>query len=253
MLFTLKVKEQQHAKDKVVAGVGTFAGILMSLGILFKVMHWPGANMMCAVALGIVLFVFLPIYFFAGIRNPQTKVNTVVSSVLLFAGCALVLILVRAPGGTKKDYVAYTDYFLRNERIVQSEAQLLAQMSSDPSTQADGLAISQLCDEIKTFLVESETGLKRIDRDFEKNGTWISETYAQVYWSDAPEQAQKLQTLQKQIERYNQAHKNTVNFDPIALAPTALDPHERVRTLLNNLSQVQLMVLQNQRRLLASR
>src|ERR1700741_4029389 len=65
MLFTLKVKEKKQAKEKLIIGVGTLAGILMSLGILFKVMHWPGANVMGLGSAIIMLVLFLPIYFFS--------------------------------------------------------------------------------------------------------------------------------------------------------------------------------------------
>ena len=38
LLFLLKIKEQKETKNKVLIGLGTFAGILMTLGILFKIM-----------------------------------------------------------------------------------------------------------------------------------------------------------------------------------------------------------------------
>ena len=66
LLFLLKIKEQKETKNKVLIGLGTFAGILMTLGILFKIMFWPGANMMALTSLLILLFVFLPVYFFTG-------------------------------------------------------------------------------------------------------------------------------------------------------------------------------------------
>ncbi len=251
LLYTLKAREQQRNSDRIVAGTGTVAGILVSLGILFKVMQWPGANVMCAVALLITLFVFLPIYFFSGVRNPQTKVNTIVSSVLLFAGCALVLILVRAPGGTQKDYKQYTGYFFRNQRIVESEARLLAQSGGVDSL--EGLAISRLCEELKAFLVQRETGLSDIDENFNRNQAGISETYANVHFADAPKQAKKLELLKSYIKDFNTAHASRTDFQPIVLTDEVLNPKDRVRNLLNDLTQIQIMVIQNQRLMLASR
>ena len=74
LMFLLKIKEKQDIKDKLTIGIGAFAGILISLGILFKIMHWPYANIMMTSSLTILLLVFLPFYFFSGIRNPETKV-----------------------------------------------------------------------------------------------------------------------------------------------------------------------------------
>ncbi len=253
LMFTLKVREQREKSDKIVAAAGTLAGILMSLGVLFKVMHWPGANVMCGVALLVTMLVFLPVYFFSGIRNPQTKVNTIVSSVLLFAGCALILILVRAPGASKNEYVRYTDYFVRNQRIVALEAELLAQNGGSSGTAADAATIIRLCDELKTFLIERETGLKKLDGDFEQKGAWIGETFASVYWADAPAERAKLDKIRQYVSQFNDGHRATMGFEPISIGERSLDPTDRVRNLLNELSQIQLMVLQNQRRLLAAK
>lgn len=253
LMFTLKAKEQQSKNDKIITAIGTFAAILISLGILFKIMHWPGANVMCTLALGIMLVVFLPVYFFTGIRNPQTKVNTIVSSVLLFAGCALILTLIRSPHGSKKQYVKDTDYFLRNEQIVQTEQRLLSQVKSDTPLAADGDEIGRLCDELKSFLLEKETGTATIEPDFESKGAWISDTYADDYFAHAPEQDQKLKQLQQTIKSYNQKHAGVAGFQPISLRNSVFDDPGRVRTALNDLIQIQMVVLQNQRGLLATK
>jgi len=252
LMFTLKAKEQQSKNDKIIAGIGTFSAILISLGILFKIMHWPGANVMCSLALGIMLVVFLPVYFFSGVRNPQTKINTIVSSVLLFAGCALILTLIRSPNGSKREYAKNTDYFLRNEQIVQNEQRLLSQTQSNAPLTEDGRAISQLCDELKTFLLENETGSKKLDADFESKGTWIADGNADDYFAHAPEQDRKLVQLREAVKSYNEKHAGVSGFQPISVRNSIFDDPGRVRNALNDLIQIQMVVLQNQRGLLAS-
>ncbi|MDX2172516.1 MAG: hypothetical protein SFY56_05305 [Bacteroidota bacterium] len=96
LMFILKAKEKQNKKDKLIVGLGTTFGILISFAVLFKIMHWPGANIMGLLSVGIMLLVFTPVYFFTGIRNPDTKVNTIVVTILLIMGCALFLTLVNA-------------------------------------------------------------------------------------------------------------------------------------------------------------
>ena len=130
LLFLLKIKEQKETKNKVLIGLGTFAGILMTLGILFKIMFWPGANMMALTSLLILLFVFLPVYFFTGFRNPETKVNTVVSSILILTGCGLFLTLVRSPAGSKLMGIQMTKDYLINEKILENEKRLLMQSAA---------------------------------------------------------------------------------------------------------------------------
>lgn len=138
LLFILKVKESKEKKDKVILGVGFLAAISLTLGVLFKVMHWPFANMLGLTSLIIMLFIFLPIYFLSGIKNPESKVNTIVSSLIIIVSCALMLMLVRSPSGTRKLYLQQTKVFYTNEQILKNEQILFstAQHTLDAKEQA---------------------------------------------------------------------------------------------------------------------
>ena len=83
LLFLIKSKETKEKREKTTLGVGVIFGIVLSLSGLFKVMHWPGANAMWLTALAILFLLFLPMHFFGGIRNPETKTNTIISSILI--------------------------------------------------------------------------------------------------------------------------------------------------------------------------
>ncbi|MCC6818248.1 MAG: hypothetical protein IT245_05110 [Bacteroidia bacterium] len=43
---------------------GYLATTLCTTGILFKLMHWPGANIMILLGITLLNFVFLPLYFY---------------------------------------------------------------------------------------------------------------------------------------------------------------------------------------------
>lgn len=83
LLFILKMKEAKATRDKVILTLGVVIGILYFIGPLFKVMHWPGANVLMFTTVVLMFFLFIPVYFFTGIRNPETKINTIVSTILL--------------------------------------------------------------------------------------------------------------------------------------------------------------------------
>jgi hypothetical protein len=141
LLFTLKAKEKKETKDKIIIGIGTFSGIILSLGILFKIMHWPGASMMGLIAVLIMLVLFLPIYFFNGIRNPDTKVNTIVSSVLIIMGCGLFFTLANTrPSIRMQNMVAFS-----NQKADESYRYLSAQnakmllLAAKDSTQKEAI------------------------------------------------------------------------------------------------------------------
>ena len=68
ILFIFKTKETNSTREKITLGVATVFGIVISLATLFKIMHWPGANIMWLSSLGFLFFIFLPLFFFSGIR-----------------------------------------------------------------------------------------------------------------------------------------------------------------------------------------
>lgn len=92
LFFILKAREKQDTRDKVMMGVGAIPAIFIAMGILFKVMHWPGANLLGGIAIAIMA-VFIPVYFFTGIRKPEKKADTIVSTVLMVVGTGLFLTL----------------------------------------------------------------------------------------------------------------------------------------------------------------
>ena len=51
-------------RQKIVYILGFFATFIMVLGILFKLMHWPGASIMLFTGFLILLFGYLPLYFY---------------------------------------------------------------------------------------------------------------------------------------------------------------------------------------------
>ena len=93
LMITLKLKESNGNKDKVILFIGLITGILASMGVLFKLMWWPGANILWKLSLFSLLLVYLPAYFFSNFRNPLIKVNTMVTTILLLAGGGMLFAL----------------------------------------------------------------------------------------------------------------------------------------------------------------
>jgi len=93
ILFIFKTKETSSVREKIILAVATVFGIVISLATLFKIMHWPGANVIWLSSLGLLFFVFLPLFFFSGIRKKETKMNTIISSVLILVAIGLLFAL----------------------------------------------------------------------------------------------------------------------------------------------------------------
>lgn len=254
LLFTLKIKEKKEVKDKVLIGIGTVVGISLSLGTLFKIMHWPYANMLGLSSILMLLFIFLPIYFFSGIRNPDTKVNTIVSSLLIITGCGLFLTLVRSPYGSKMLYIQTTNNYLRNEQLLENEKQLLQQNIKMDSIAGALFSMNKkidfLCEDLKSYIIKCETGHNRISIDFESQNGWLEDSQIGNSIQENSKANQNLESLKQSIADYNMEHANLKLFLMSSIIPNINDA--RSSEALNGIIQIQMNLLQNERALLAS-
>lgn len=160
LLSVLRVKEQKETKNKIIISIATLFGILISLATLFKVMHWPYANMMWIISLGILFFIFLPVYFFTGIRNSETKMNTIISSILILTAGGLLFTLTNLRASRWTDESVYnSDDHLRDAASFASEQNKLA-YSTDTLTsdmkllQEKANALCAKIEDIKTRLIQ---------------------------------------------------------------------------------------------------
>lgn len=101
LLLTLKLRESGEKRDRIVLLLGLLTGILASMSVLFKLMWWPGANVLRSLSLLSLILVFVPVYFITGIRQAQLKVNTIVTSILLLSGGAMLFSLSTQVAGPK--------------------------------------------------------------------------------------------------------------------------------------------------------
>lgn len=85
LLIALKMKDDASKVDKAVFSLGFFLGMVMVTGLLFKLMHWPGANILMIGGTVSFTIVYVPVYFFSRYRRPELKFNTAVNTVLMLA------------------------------------------------------------------------------------------------------------------------------------------------------------------------
>ncbi len=238
LLFTLKIKEKQTSREKAISGIATICGMLMSIGLIFKVMHWPGANMLIVVGFGALLLVFLPVYFFTGIRQAETKVNTMVSSVIILSAASLILILVRSPKATEDVYAATTASVLRSEQILKNQQQQNQKLTMNDTAEITGNEVYDLCQNIKKYLIQCETGGAELDI---AQGKYITEGSAEDYFAQVSPAATDLAKTNEAINRYNRSlAAGCLKIDDLSGIQK-----QRVGDALQRLIQTQMMVLQN--------
>ena len=243
LMMVLKLKEKTERTDKLLVVLAVFSAITMTLGILFKVMFWPGANMLSIVALLNLLFVFLPFYFYNGLRKPETKTNTAISGMLILTGCGLILTLLRAPHSSRAMAVVDTKNYVQDEQLLNKEYQLIKQSSPTAQAWKDPAAgkIYKLCADIKQYVVHLETGVNSIGDDFEAQGLTIGETRVDHYIGETPDVAQNWEALQTLINEYNKRNVST------SISSTIFDAREvRTKEALHGLIRIQRAVLANE-------
>jgi hypothetical protein len=266
LLFTLKAKEKQNTKDKVVLFIGALAASLVSLSILFKIQHWPYANMMGMSSIAIMLILFLPVYFFSGIRNPEARVNTIASSVVIILGAGLIFTLIRTPQTSRLAQVRDTFAYLRSEQILRAEQERVLKQQGFDSSAAETVLLSKkinaLCSDIKSLILTYETGSANLDENFENKEIFLPENSSlKNPLEESPGMHEKLEALVAAVNAYNSRISNNENgFKAIPTKATILDYFVNKRPALvtivgslNQLTQIQMFVLQNQGMLLATK
>ena len=99
LMLVLKIREQGAVQDKLVISLAVLLCITFFMSSLFKVQHWPGANVLWYLTLAGTFLVFIPAYFFTGIRKPERRFNTIITTILLvaFTGIEFTMTALRRP------------------------------------------------------------------------------------------------------------------------------------------------------------
>jgi hypothetical protein len=239
LMFVLKLREDNSNRDKLIAGIGTIFGILISLSTLFKIQHWAGANIMWLISLGILGLVFIPIYFFTGIRNPETKTNTIVSSILMVivAGLLFTLSSVHPSQPSIEQKLAI---YLQNEDLLKQMEQKRSLIAPENASIAE---INKLCTQIKELIVKKEIGATSLPNDYQHKNIIFNDNILGGEFRENSNGQMLFKTLKSKIESYNATNAN----GKISLENTILtDDFSKLADFnnlyaLNSLTQIQLL------------
>ena len=193
ILFLFKTKEVDLRSQKIIIGIATIFCFLFGISTLFKLMHWPYANVLWLSCLGILLFVFLPLFFFTGIRNAETKVNTIISSILILVAGGMLFALT-ALHNTKW---ADESQMLSNRRVLQTLS-FAEQLNAKRNATGD----SELMKKCESLSKQIETLKKKLIQSLPKEHRNLSETaICRIYGSDLNQADKVLFTNAQQPKR----------------------------------------------------
>ncbi len=250
LLFILKIRETNTARDKLILGLGTCLGMLYCLAMLFKIMHWPGANIMWVSMLVIALTIFIPVYFFTGIRNPETKVNTIVSTVLLVGAFGIQLSLTNIYG--KKSDTAHT--YLQNEQLLEMMqhrgSYAMQQVNSTDKLATD---IDRNCKELKEIVLQKTIGQPTLPANY-LNIANFPELRLGNSFENNQAGFKRMMDLKQNVTNYNNVTSNKkipVAWSILEASPSQWSNYDNI-SMLNDITQIQMYLAANQNKLVAS-
>ena len=241
LVFILKAKDTTASTVKLSSGIGIAAGMSISLGILFKVMHWPYANMLVVCALLAIVFLFLPIYFFTGIRNPDTKVNTIVTTIVIVVGCGMLITLVRSPRATTEEALSYTSLYYGYEQQLSALAKIQVADTISTEGEIESLAWFEKSNSVKELLLKHTIGMAQLPADFESNQLFIEDNWV----NELPETELKLVDSFKKEILSNRDKLSKGEFEVLSNSSFFKAKDCRIREALLCLNQFQLSLLLN--------
>lgn len=186
LIFLFKKNETTESKGKIVLGIGVINGILFCAYSLFKVMHWPYASTLWFFTLGIFSFVFIPLYFFNGIKNEANKVNTITTTLILIIVAGVFFLQTSLKKQLRNLHETEINVRIENEKIIQADFEYVSKIIKDDSSfiKSDKRIkeIHSICEALKSELLEFDTGYKKFTPELKNKTITISSSQISSLW-----------------------------------------------------------------------
>lgn len=93
LLFILKFKSTAESNRSILLSTIAFvSAIAISSGVLFRIMHWPGARILTVIGCALLVLGYLPVYLLSVYKNTTNKINATATIILIIAGAGLFVV-----------------------------------------------------------------------------------------------------------------------------------------------------------------
>lgn len=252
LMIALKFKDDESTTDKVVFTFGLLLGIVTSLGLLFRIMHWPYANILMKSGLTLAVFAYVPLYFVTRIRREDQKLQTTVNTVLLMASGGLLYGMYNL-GYSKTIEDSYQGAFALIESNEMKIESLNEQYYAQVANTGDILTLKTITDEldkkiegIKQHVVKEIEGIDVAENESVSDHKLANpkEVYKveSLFEKSTSEWGKK--DLIKAIEKYNSELSKIVSYPEAMIVDINKLPLEKLtqELLLQELAQIQLQI-----------
>jgi len=211
-------------QDRIVLSTGTITGILYAMAVLFTIMHWPGSSVLWFSTVGVSMLVFIPFYFFTGIRRPEKKIKTVFTTVLFIGATGLIFTMMRV----RKPVPVQMYTYINNEQLLKTVQR------NAPAPQSDlAVKINNICEQLKAIVLQQEIGMPAIPANYEALQISINENQMGSFFYDNKAAADLLGKLRGAVSTYNGEVSETSR---IPISHTVIDAGGDNNSLFTNLS-----------------
>ncbi|MCB9234457.1 MAG: hypothetical protein H6581_22575 [Bacteroidia bacterium] len=170
LMMILSLKTTDRPIGKVRNAIGYLAGSGAMIGFLFKVMHWPGANVVAMGSIVAFCVLFLPLFVATSGKEAILKVSPVASSILvLVSACGLFFMLAPKASarytqsmGNLTDSVEET-FEVNHDRLI---AHRTIFQTLDTTQSGSSQALSGQAEELISYIEDLKTDiLRQLDLD----------------------------------------------------------------------------------------
>jgi hypothetical protein len=208
LVFLLKIKDSKSKREKVIIGIGILIAILLCLATLFTLMHWPSGNgAIWLTAIAISAFILIPIYFFTGIHNPETKTNTIVTSIMLLGATTLIFALFNIRPSRKTLEMKMINYYQSESLLAKFKSKIYTDSIHDNTLKME---INATCQQIKKIILQNNIGVKEIPEDYIRKNILIEESSLGSNFNDEQEGGKLFSQLISAIKKYNSTSKEKI-------------------------------------------
>ncbi len=260
LMIALKFRDEEKQVDKWVFTLGFILAMGATAGIIFKLMHWPYANILMRSSITAFVFAYVPIYYLTRVRRVELRFNTTVNAVLMVACGGMLYALMNLGYSFRLEESLYSaNHFTESSKkqINRASDALFSEESVNDTLKSlheVSRKTQEKIDAIKNDLIAVSEGIpseKAMNFDVsdlsDPNNTDVINKYFAVSNSDLSRQA-----LKESVSAYNRELKTY--FPEKAELQIKLEKLQLEKTnlivVLNALSQVQLQLANNEYSLL---
>jgi hypothetical protein len=203
LMVVLKTRDQGPKRDIMLTAVGSLCGMLFALGTLFKIMYWPYANFLGISGIVTLGLIYIPIHFFTGIRNPETKINSILTTFVLITGLGLLLTLMRSPEATHRYQLQKTAEYLEDERMLDILMRFCETNGMQQPMNTHEVKVDSLCRELKKMVIQLDTNQDALSVSVMNGNEPINDGPMQRTLRDDEKASAYLKALRKALDEYN--------------------------------------------------